>query len=88
MAAFVTDGRLVELAIAVTLLEIVFLLVRRRMTGRGPAPRQYLPNAISGLCLMAALRAAQGDAAWPWIAAPVAAAGIAHAFDLLRLRAD
>ena len=39
-------------------------------------------SLAGGLCLMVALRAALADAAWPWIIAPVAAAGIVHALDL------
>ncbi len=82
MAELVTGPRLVELAMAVTLLEVVVLLLRRRATGRGPAPREYLPNAVSGLCLMVALHASLGDAGWPWLAGPLAAAGLAHAVDI------
>jgi hypothetical protein len=89
VAEFVASGRLVELAMALTLLEIAVLLVRRRATGRGPVARDYLPNALSGLCLMVALRAALGDAGWTWIAAPLAAAGLAHAADMwLRIAAS
>lgn len=70
--------RLVELVLLVSLLELLWLLLRA-----GPAlRRQLLPNLLAGLSLSLALRLALGEAGLAWIAACLAAAGIAHLQDL------
>lgn len=79
-----TAAPLVDLVIALTVLEGVALTVFHHRTGRGVAPGALLPNLLAGLLLTVALRAALGGAAWPWIAACLAAAGLAHAADLRR----
>jgi hypothetical protein len=73
---------IVDAAIAITVIEVIVLLAVRRRTGLGIAPRPLLANAGAGLGLMLAVRAALVGAAWPWIAACLAAAGLAHAIDL------
>ena len=75
---------LIDLAIAVTLAETVLLLVLHRRTGRGMPPRDLLPNLGAGLALMVALRVGLADAPWPWVAAALLMAGVAHAADLRR----
>jgi hypothetical protein len=72
----------VDAAITVTVIEVIALLALRSRTGRGIAPRALLANAGAGLALMVAVRAALVGAAWPLIAACLAAAGLAHAIDL------
>jgi hypothetical protein len=84
MAGWVASGAFVDAVIAFTLLEGLALLAWHRSSGRGPAPAAWLPNLAAGLCLMLALRAAIAGAAWPWIVAAVAGAGVAHALDLRR----
>ncbi len=75
---------LVDGVIAFTVLEAVLLLALHRTRGRGVPPREWLLNLISGLCLMAALRAGLGGSAWPVWLAWLSAAGVAHASDLAR----
>jgi hypothetical protein len=70
--------------IAFTLLEGLALGLYFRLTGRGVAPREFGANLVSGLFLMLALRAVLGNAAWPWIALCVVAAGLAHGLELRR----
>ena len=73
---------LVDVALGITVLEVIVLLVLRQRTGRGISPRAVLANIGAGLFLMLAVRAALVDAPWPWLAGLFAAAGAAHAVDL------
>jgi hypothetical protein len=75
---------LIDIAIAITLLECVALLAYHRFTGRGVVPRDVLPNMAAGLALMVALRSALTGAGWAWVAASLALAGLAHVADLRR----
>lgn len=74
---------IVDLVIAVTLLECAALALYHRATGRGVAPRDFLMNMVSGLCLMLALRCLARDAGMAWVALFLLAAGIAHGTDIL-----
>lgn len=75
---------LVDVAIAVLLLEALALVAYHRLTGRGLPVREWLPNLAAGLCLMFAARSALGpEPLWP-VAGWLAAAGLAHARDLAR----
>jgi hypothetical protein len=75
---------IVDLVLAFTALEMLALLVWRRVTGRGLAVRQWLPMMAAGGCLMLALRLAVGEAALHWILLCLLGSGIAHATDLAR----
>ncbi len=75
---------LIEVAIAITILEGIALAVYHQATGRGIAPQSFGLNLISGLLLMLALRAAISDGAWYWPVAFLSAAGLAHATDIWR----
>lgn len=84
MAELFADGRIVDVAIALLLLEALLLLWLRAKHRRGPAPADLLGNLAAGLFLLLALRAALAGAAWTWIAASLTAALAAHVFDLWR----
>lgn len=85
MQDFLPGARaLVDLAIAITLVEGAALWLLHRRTGRGVAPRDLLPNLTAGLSLMVALRASIAGAGWAWVAAGLLAAGLAHALDVRR----
>lgn len=84
MTDWLAGGGFIDLVIALTLAEAAALLVWRRATGRGVAPRDFFVNLLSGLCLMLALRAALTGAAPSWTAAWVALAGLLHGLDLWR----
>jgi hypothetical protein len=75
---------LIDIVIVMTLLEGAALAVYHRRTGRGMAPRDFLPNLAAGLALMLALRAGLEGAGWGYVAAGLLAAGLAHAADLQR----
>ena len=72
----------VDVALAITVLEVIVLWVLRRRSGRGLATRALLANVGAGLFLMLAVRAALVGAAWPWLAGLFAAAGASHVADL------
>ena len=82
MAEFILNGQLLDAVIALTMLECAALIAYHRITSRGLAPKDYLLNLVSGLCLMLALRAALVDSGWAWIALCLTAAGLAHSADL------
>jgi hypothetical protein len=75
---------LVEIAIAITVLEAIALVVYHQATGRGLALRAFGLNLLSGLLLMLALRAALSSGALYWPAAFLAASGLTHAADIWR----
>ncbi len=78
------NGWLIDIVIAMTLLEGICIGLYHCLTHRGVSPRDYALNLFSGLCLMLALRSALANASWPWVAAWLATAGLAHAADLWR----
>ena len=75
---------LIDVVIAFTLLEMLALALFHRATGRGLAPRDFLPSLAAGLALMFAVRAGITGAGWAWVAAGLLAAGLAHALDVRR----
>ena len=86
MDELLLSRRLIEIVIAVTLLEGVALTVYHRISGKGVAPREFAANLVSGLCLMLALRGVLAGSGWGWTALLLLGAGLAHASDLWRRR--
>ncbi|MGE4243386.1 hypothetical protein [Ramlibacter sp.] len=84
MGEWLTASRIVDLVIVLSVLEGLALGLHHRLTGRGLRPGDYALNLVSGLCLMLALRAVLDGAGWPWLAAWMLAAGLAHWADLWR----
>jgi hypothetical protein len=82
MEQLIASGRIVDLILLLVALEIVVLGYMRARRGSGLEWRAQLPNLLAGAALLLALRAAITGAAWPWIAAWLAAAGLAHLADL------
>jgi len=73
--------RLVDVVLAVNLIELLWLLLRRR------AGWAHLsPNLLAGLSLTLALRLSLVGAGPAWIVACLVAAGLAHLTDLLARR--
>ena len=84
---WVEGGGLIDSILLITMLEIAALLLFHHRTKRGLAPRDYLLNITSGLCLMLALRCTVQSSAWYFTALFLTAAGFAHVFDIaLRLK--
>lgn len=74
--------QIVDLVIAVTLIECAALALYHRATAKGVAPRDFLANMASGVCLMLALRCSVRDAGAAWVASFLLAAGLAHGTDI------
>jgi hypothetical protein len=75
-------AQVIELVIAFTLIECIVLALYHRATGKGVAPRDFVANVVSGLCLMLALHCVARDAGAASVALFILAAGIAHGTDL------
>lgn len=73
---------MVEGVIAVTLLEALWLGWRSTGARRATGPRAWAANLLAGLALLLAVRLVLAQAAWFWVAACLAAAGLAHLADL------
>ena len=74
---FLTSPHLIDLIVLATLPEAAILLTLHALPFRAII-RMLLP----GIFLLLALRAALAEAAWPWVPLALAAALIAHLFDL------
>jgi hypothetical protein len=75
---------LVDAVVAVTLVEVAVLVAWHAATGRGLGAADLVANVCAGLCLLGALRSVLEGSAWPVCALWLAAAGAAHATDLVR----
>jgi hypothetical protein len=86
MDAFFSSGHIVDLILAVIVLEAAILIGRYRLTSRGLSPGELIPSLIPGAFLLLAVRTALTESWWGWSALALAAAGVAHATDIaLRL---
>ncbi len=79
---FILSGRIVDVMLAVLVVEVIWLSLRYRRTGRGLSPSQLITNAGAGGSLMLALKAVLTGAAWPWIVAALLASLAFHLADL------
>jgi len=73
---------LLDAVIVLTVFEVTALWTWNAWTGRGVAPRDFVLNALAGLCLMLALRGYARELGASWIVLCLCAAGAAHAADL------
>jgi hypothetical protein len=76
------SGRVVDLVLALMVLEGALLFWLRRRSARGVPVGEMLAFLLAGACLLLALRAALVGASWPWVALPLAGAFAAHLTDL------
>lgn len=79
---FIFSGRIVDLMLAVLVVEVILLSWRHHRTGRGLPPRLLFTNAGAGGSLMLALKAVLTGAGWPWIVAALLASLVFHVADL------
>lgn len=75
---------LIDIVIAVTVIEWVLLSWWHRRTGRGIPMSELRATLLAGLYLMMALRASMVSAPWYVVAMLLLAAGLSHAADLWR----
>lgn len=83
MEPFFASGRVAEVVLAFMLLEALVLAVAGARLGWTGALRDLGWNLAAGAALVLALRAALVGSAWPWIAALLGVALVAHALDVL-----
>lgn len=84
MTQFFASGRVADVILAVLAIEAVLLLRGRRLP-----TADLLLLLGAGAAFAWALRGALTGAAWPWVALPLAVAGLLHGWDLRRrLRRD
>ena len=82
MSALFANGHIVDLILALMLLEAVALMVLRARTGHGLPTSQVLVTLLSGAALMLALRAALVGMNWAVVAACLFAGLVLHLLDL------
>ena len=75
---------LIDIVIAVTVIEWVLLSWWHRRTRRGIPMSELRATLLAGLYLMMALRASMVSAPWYVVALLLLAAGLSHAADLWR----
>lgn len=78
------NGHWVDLAVLITLAELLALATWQKLHGASLAWPSYGWNLLSGLCLMVALRLALTDGPWVLQASCLAMSGVAHVLDLRR----
>ena len=82
MTDFFGSAHLVDLILAIVAAELLTIALYWRLSRRGIAPRQLLPNVLAGAFLLLALRLVLSGYSWPWYAACLIASGIANVADL------
>ncbi len=84
MAELFASGRVLDLILAGMALEGLGLIVHHRATGRGVRPGRLLPNLLSGMCLLLAMRVGAAGAWWGWVSLALLGALACHLVDLRR----
>jgi len=84
MGELFATGRIVDLILGLMVLEALVLIVFRRSAGHGIAPVDLVASLLAGAMLLLALRFALTGAGWLPVAACLAAALVAHLWDLRR----
>jgi hypothetical protein len=82
MSGAIGIAQVIDLVIVATLAESLVLTLYHRRTGRGVAPRAFLLNMVSGLCLMFALRCLANDSRDIALVLWLLTAGLAHGGDI------
>ena len=77
-----SSGMIIDLVLALMVIEGVVLALFRARNGRGLASTSLVITLASGAALMLALRAALVGAPWPIISIWMLAGLVAHVFDL------
>jgi hypothetical protein len=77
-----SSGLWIDLALGITLAEVLLLGLWVQITGRHAWFRCYLINLGSGLCLMFALRTSLNDSGWQMPSLWLAMSGMLHIADL------
>jgi hypothetical protein len=84
MAELFANGHLIDLVLALVVLEAAGLLLTWQYCRRGVAPVDLLPNLCAGAFLLLALRITLGGGGWMPACGCLAGAGVAHVIDIGR----
>jgi hypothetical protein len=82
MTALFSSGRIIDWILAGMVLEGCALAALHARAGRGVAPRAFLANLLSGMCVLLAMRLVLGGAWWGFASAALLAALVFHVVDL------
>jgi len=82
MTALFASGRIIDWILLGMVLEGCALAALHARTGRGVAPRALVPNLLSGMCVLLAMRLVLGGAWWGYASAALLAALLFHVADL------
>jgi hypothetical protein len=78
----ITSGRIVDVIVAIMVIEVMVCVVWRWHSARGPSLAEISTMVLAGFFLLLALRVALTSADWRWIALFLLGSLIAHLFDL------
>ena len=78
----ILSGRIIDIVVAVLLLELIAISVLHRTRGTGIAPYPLLVNIGAGGSLALAVKASVTGAGWQWIAIWLVASLVFHVLDL------
>lgn len=84
MSSLFADGVLVDIVLAVVVLEAIALLAFWAWKRRGVAPADLLPGLCSGALMLLALRSVLAGSGWIIPTLCLTAAGLAHLVDVTR----
>jgi hypothetical protein len=82
MTALFSSGRIIDWILAGMVLEGCALAALHGRTGRGVPPWALMPNLLSGMCVLLAMRLVLGGAWWGFASAALLAALGFHVADL------
>lgn len=77
------SGAIIDLILLFMVVEVIALLVWRRLTGAGVAPSALLPFLAAGVCLMLAVKFALTGQHWTHVAMALGGAFIFHLTDIV-----
>lgn len=83
LQGLVESGRIVDIMLAVIVVELVLLVGYRIVRQRGPGVASIVLNIGAGGSLMFALRLLYDDAGWQLVAAALVASAVFHAGDVV-----
>jgi hypothetical protein len=84
MNALFAHGWIIGWILAGMIIEAAGLCALHALRGRGVAPRLFLANLASGMCLLLAMRLALDGVWWGFTAAALLGALVFHVTDLAR----
>ena len=84
MAAWIASGRVLDVILVGMVLEGVVLAALWRRRRQGVAPGILLPNLLSGMCLLLAMRLGLAGAWFGWIGLALLGALACHVADVKR----